>query len=303
MGPSSSWRRAIRMEVRLHPFARAALGICVDRRQGGRQVQCRPRQRSAILVSELRMTTKQTDNPKKRHSWAAAVAALALLLGSGLGYRAVASRHADWIAIPPLPAGSLAPLRLQVGDWSGEDSPLDAGTIEVLDADDHLNRLYKSRGGEAVELFVALRRRDVAYGVPARDLVPHRPQVCYLAHGWTPDDTYTATMEAADGSSLPVRISRFHRGDLETERVTVLSYYIIVGRRGHSPSELRASGWRPKGVLRYVAQVEVASGDGATRRSAEGSVRAFAAESAPGILTVITNALEQVGPQANQTPG
>ena len=119
----------------------------------------------------------------------------------------------------------------------------------------------------------------------------------------SPDDTYTVVIEAADGSSLPASISRFHRGELETERVTVLSYYIVDGRRGHSPSEVRPPSWRPKGVVRYVAQVEIASVDSAAGRSAEGSVRAFAAESAPEILTLITNALEDVNRRANQTPG
>ncbi len=238
-----------------------------------------------------------------RRSWVALFVAIALLVVSGVGYRAVASRHADWIAIPPLPAGGLTQLPLQVGDWSGQDSPLDARTVEILDADDHLNRVYKIRGGQGVGLFVAVRRRDVAYGVPAGDLVPHRPQVCYLAHGWTPDETYTAAMEAADGSPLPVRISRFHRGELDTQRVAVLSYYIVDGRRGHSPSEFRPSDWRPKGVARYVAQVEIASPDDFRGRSAEGLVRALAADSAPEILTLITKVLEQVGTRADQTPG
>ena len=249
------------------------------------------------------MATPDAKNLESPWPWVAVLVAMVLLLGSGVGYRAVASRHAHWVAILALPAGTLGQLPLQLSGWSGHDRPLEVRTVEILDADDYLNRVYKTGRGEAVTLFVAVRRRDVAYGVPARDLVPHRPQVCYPAHGWTPDDTFTDVIQVPDGSSLPVRILRFHRGEVETQRVTVLSYYIIDGQRSHSPSQLRPAGWRPKGVVRYVAQVEIARGDSAAGRSAEGLVRAFAAESASEILTLITNALEQVGLRANQTPG
>ena len=239
------------------------------------------------------MTTHGADNLDRRACRVAALFATALLVGTGLGYRAVAARLVDWAAIAPFSPGTLAQLPLQIGDWTGRDQPLDERVIEVVDADDHISRLYTRGGRKAVSLFLALRRRDVAYGVPARELMPHRPEVCYPAHGWMPVGSDTAQVETADGSRLGAQILRFQRGDLDVQRVTVLTYYIVDGRRARSPVELRPSGWRPKGNVRYIAQVEIASTGDLLGLSAEGLVRAFAGESAPDIMTLVTRAVER----------
>ncbi|MHC4233946.1 MAG: exosortase-associated EpsI family protein [Planctomycetota bacterium] len=241
-----------------------------------------------MLLRGAQGVTKGSENVEHGRHRVAALVALALLVASGVAYRAVVWRVAEFFAIEPIPPGALAVLPRQIGDWTGHDEPLDERTVVVVDADDHLARVYTSDDGEVASLFIALRRRDVAFGVPASALVPHRPEVCYPAHGWTAGETFTAELEAADGSPSPVKIYRFERGELERERVVVLAYYIVDGRRGHSPAQLRASGWRPKGDVRYVAQIEIACNERVFGRPAEELIRAFAADSAADILTLIT---------------
>ena len=220
---------------------------------------------------------------------AATSAAIVLLLGSGLAYRAASPRVADIFDIAPLPQGTLNGLSLSLGGWLGENTPIDAGVLRIADVDDYVNRVYQDpQGKDTVSLFVAFRRRDVAYGVPVRELMPHRPEVCYPSVGWKPDGEETTQVPMADGSQLPVRILRFHRGELATERVTVLAYYIVDGSRGIDVASLRPSGgWRPKGLIRYVAQIQIACDERLMGSPPREQVLHFAAASAPAIQSLL----------------
>ena len=120
--------------------------------------------------------SKDTERPDRPRPRGAALVATILLIGSGVGYRAVASRVVEFFDIAPLRPGGLAQLPRQLSEWRGRDQPLDERVVDIVRADDHLSRVYERQGREKVSLFVALRRRDVAYGVPARELAPHRPR-------------------------------------------------------------------------------------------------------------------------------
>ena len=240
------------------------------------------------------MSAKRIRNTDKPGYVTAALVVVVLLLVSGIGYRAVASRLSNFIGIAPLPQGTLAQLPLQVGDWVGRDAPVDEETIEIADVDDYVNRFYERRDGKAAaSLYVAFRRRDVAYGVPVRDLMPHHPKVCYPATGdWTLEESQEVVLEGADGLTLPIEMLRFRRGDLQVERVAVACYYIVDGRTGSSVDMLRPNGWRPKRDVRYVAQIQIACGEGLLGMSAEEQVRAFAVDSAPDIRSLIIRAVK-----------
>ena len=222
---------------------------------------------------------------------AAASAAIVLLVGSGLAYRAASPRVADIFDIAPLPPGTLNGLPLSLGGWLGENAPIDKDILRIADVDDYVNRVYRDpQGGDAVSLFVAFRRRDVAYGVPVRELMPHRPDVCYPSVGWKPDGEETTQVLMADGSQFPVRIFRFHRGELAAERVTVLVYYIVDGSRSIDVASIRPSGWRPKGLIRYVAQIQIACNERLMASPPRDQVRRFAAASAPAIQSLLRDA-------------
>jgi len=148
--------------------------------------------------------------------------------------------------------------------------------VRATDTDAHLNRRYTRHGGlEAVSFYVAS-------GVKARDLMPHRPEVCYTGAGWTLTGRRLAELALSDGTKLPCNIVQFSRGALTTERVVVLDYYLVDGQYCADVSLLRSKAWRGSGAVRYVAQVQVITPITATL-NAEAAIKAvsdFAVESA-----------------------
>ena len=221
---------------------------------------------------------------KNRRSQAAAVAAgVAILVISGVGYRIAADRLGRVPRSNPLPPDLLADLPLRIGDWVGRDVPLEESLIRATDADGVVNRAYRNTvRGQSVGLFVA-------YGVRARDLMPHRPEVCYPGTGWTLGDSDAVELTPAAAPPLPCTIYRFSRGGLGERTITVLNYYVIDGRCAPDESHLRSKAWRGQGGVRYVAQVQVTCvGDNAVRPGdAEQAVRDFAAESFPHIRALL----------------
>lgn len=208
---------------------------------------------------------------------------LALLLASGGAYRIAEAR---FVAAPPgvrLPAGTLAHLPLQLAGWSGQDVPLDERIIQATRTDDHLNRRYR-QGGASVFLWVA-------YGVRLRDLLPHRPEVCYVGAGWMLERTEGLELKTSEGLPLPCQLQFFRRGGLEAERTVVLNYFLVSGQYSRDVELLRKSAWRA-GARAYSAQMQVSCPGPFVERGEE-AVRQFAAESAPAIRALVENAVAQ----------
>lgn len=204
-----------------------------------------------------------------------------LLLVGGVGYRLAAAHLGRTSTGIPLPRGTLARLPLEIGEWTGRDVPLDAQIIRATATDDHVNRLYvRQASREAAAVFIA-------YGVRPRDLLPHRPEVCYPGAGWTYERTRMENIACADGSPLPCQIHSFHRGGLEAKRITVLNYYIVDGRLCGDISALRSLSWAHDGPSGYVAQVQIACNDSLPSERADNTVRRFAADSGDAIRTLL----------------
>ena len=125
------------------------------------------------------MTDSPTDNTSNSNVSTGAVIALVLLLVSGAGYRSLAAwydQSSDSVAIPAGTLNGLLPLTL--GEWTGRDEEVDEYVLQKTGTDDHVNRVYeRKQGRDSVSLWIA-------YGVRLRDLMPHRPEVCYAGAGW-----------------------------------------------------------------------------------------------------------------------
>ena len=226
----------------------------------------------------------------------AACVCIVLLLGSGLGYRTLAARYSRPHDSVPLAPGTLAILPLNLGNWVGQERPLEDAVIRATDTDDHINRQYwRQDGRAAVSLFVA-------YGVRLRDLAPHRPEVCYTGAGWILEESRKATLTTADGTELPYQVQSFKRGGLAGERITVLNYYIVDGRYCPDVSLLRSKAWRTSVKTKYAVQVQIACG-GLSGRSieAEQAAEAFAVDSAPAIRRLLIDAVEAASSPATGT--
>jgi EpsI family protein len=218
----------------------------------------------------------ESEGSVPRPGIAAAVAATCLMLVFGLTYRVVAARLKAPVETTPISPDALARFPLQIGDWRGEDVALDEAIVRATDTDAHLNRRYARHGGlEMVSFYIAS-------GVKARDLMPHRPEVCYTGAGWTLMNRQSVELPLANSAKLPCNIMQFSRGVLNTQRVVVLDYYLVDGQYCADVSLLRSKAWRGSGTVRYVAQIEIVAPVTAALR-AEAGVKAisdFATESA-----------------------
>jgi EpsI family protein len=215
------------------------------------------------------------------------------LLASGMGYRLLAQyldRPSDSV---PLPRGTLARgLPLQIGGWQGKEVPVEESVLQAADCNDYVSRAYVRRD-EPVRLWIA-------YGVRARDLTPHRPEVCYPGAGWTLDDTRSVELPLGGGRPLECRLYRFSRGGFGSGEMVVLNYYIVDGQYCPDVSLLRSKAARGTSGIRYMAQVQITSSANGrlTPETAGRSVQAFAADSAQAIRAVMPDAPTAGPPRA-----
>ncbi len=215
----------------------------------------------------------------------ATVVALSILLVSGMGYHWLTQSYARAAQSVPIPVGTLARLPMSLADWTGRDVPLDEAIVRATDTDDHVSRAYTHAGtGRGVSLWVA-------YGVRFRDLMPHRPEVCYPCNGWTLDETSNLVLKTNSGLPLPCRVLRFSRGAMRNERVTVLDYYLLDGRYSANVEALRDRAWHLKIDMQYVAQVQVVCGDGLFQGGSVTAVTDFAGVSADAIRDLLAEAV------------
>ncbi len=234
-----------------------------------------------------------TENNKhdRRGGIVAAAAASVLMLIFGWRYRVLAARLEAPVDTTPVSQETLDRLPMQIGEWTGQGVPLDKSVVRATDTDAHLSRRYLGRGAaENIWLYVAC-------GVKARDLEPHRPDVCYTGAGWTFIDRRTVELPLEDGTTLPGNFMRFSRGLLSKEKVAVLYYYIVDGEYCGNVSLLRSKAWRGSGTVGYVAQVQVVTSilSDLNADLATEIVLQFAAESALPVARLFERAEDKQG--------
>jgi EpsI family protein len=215
----------------------------------------------------------------------AAATAIVIMFVFGMVNRVISARLAGEV-VSPMSPDALDKLPLQIGDWTGQDEPLSEAIIEATGTDAHISRSYtKNNGLENVWLYIAAGRR-------ARDLMPHRPEVCYIGAGWTRISTSSKELSMEKGNILPCRILQFSKGALAAQKVMVLDYYLIDGRFCQDVSLLRSKIWQGSGTVRYVVQIQVVASVATehTTDSVEKMVCDFAVESAPKIFEVLESA-------------
>ena len=223
--------------------------------------------------------------PRPRGTIQAALLCAGLVVISGIAHRAVDAHFRRFDTGVRLPAGALDRLPVAIDAWQGVDEALDGAVVELLDADQHVNRLYTKSGGyDVVGLFVSVGGR-------LRDLVPHRPEVCFPGAGWTLHDARQSGFQLADGTSVPCRLYRFRRGGLSGETLTVLNYYVIDGRFAADVSVLRSLAWRAHAGGAYAARVQITASSLPPQADASSSVIAFAGAATPSILAALEQAV------------
>lgn len=194
---------------------------------------------------------KKDDQVKPSLLAVATTLAAVLVFLYGLGYRILAKQLTAPVHTAPMTQATLAQLPLQISNWRGRDLELNEDLIRATDTDAHVSRQYSRHGTlESVWLWIAS-------GVRARDLMPHRPEVCYTGNGWTVRERKVVELPLDDDGELSCNVYLFSRGGFHTERILVLYYYLVDGVYCQDVSLLRSQAWRGSGTVNYVAQVQV----------------------------------------------
>jgi len=101
-----------------------------------------------------------------------------------------------WLQLrPPLQVdpSPLATLPRALGDWEGEDVPLEGEVESMLRADFNVQRAYRHALGDVVWLYVGY------YGTDRGGRPEHTPRVCYESHGWRIVGEDVVVVEAPGG--------------------------------------------------------------------------------------------------------
>lgn len=212
----------------------------------------------------------------------AAVVASALMLSFGLVHRVLAARLSASTDKTPIDAATLKAFPARIGDWVGQDVPMDEAIVRATDTDARIYRVYsRGNGSDSVSFYLAC-------GVRARDLMPHRPEVCYTGSGWTLVSRTSLDLSLSAGVRLPCNVFQFSRGSLNAQKVMVLYYYIVDGQYCADVSLLRSKAWRGSGAVGYVGQIEmvVPITETVGEDSAERLLSGFAVESSQSVARV-----------------
>jgi len=217
----------------------------------------------------------------------ASLMAVLVLLFADLSYRSIALRLLCPTTSRPLDVSQLALLPLRIGGWEGEDIPLSKRVIEVARIDSCINRIYSLAGkGASISLYIGA-------GGAVRDIVSHRPEVCYTMAGWTLMNREYIELLCDDGIELECSVMRFSRGDLELSNVTVLNYFVFNGELCGDVSQVLSAALHGG---TYVGQVQIASAAGDLNvESATELVCAFACDSAPMVVRLFASIDNEYG--------
>ncbi|MBL8879516.1 MAG: EpsI family protein [Phycisphaerales bacterium] len=186
-----------------------------------------------------------------RRLFVATATACVALFGAGFAFRAYAARlsRMDPVALANKPDLSAIPMRF--GPWRGEDIPVDEYVRKATDSDDLIHRRYARTGSnDSLRLYLA-------YGIRARDLAPHRPEVCYPGAGWSFQSREDAELSIGTGTNIPCRIMTFSQGGFDLRRVVVINYYIVDGIVCADMESLRSKAWRGSTAIQSIAQVQI----------------------------------------------
>ncbi|NLE29725.1 MAG: EpsI family protein [Phycisphaerae bacterium] len=223
---------------------------------------------------------------RQRSFWLATGIGLFVLLFFGFEYRMMSRSLSYPVSEKSSLSGILSFIPLDIGNWQGRDIPLDKAVVQAMAVDDYINRSYTHYPeSQKVELFITCGER-------VRDLMPHRPEVCYPGNGWLLRSSEKKLLRMDDGWSFECRILHFDRGGLSDTRMTVLNYYVVDGRYVPDLSAIRSTMWRNYKSMGYMLQVQVAceSSQSHLGENATDLAVSFALESVQAIRALLSTA-------------
>lgn len=221
------------------------------------------------------------------------IVAAATLTICGLGFRTAVGYLDVYLRKEPVPLRHhLGTIPRIAGRWEaiGDDQVLDEAAIEALGTDKYLSRLYALDG----EVKSGLITLHIAYYTGLIDAVPHIPDRCFVAAGWTTDtfpSNYKLTLElpgvepeptlrnragepymvmqvahpvtgTPESIHLPfgearMRATGFVRQDERDARLWGGYFFIANHRTTSVPGEIRLLAFNPSERFAYYAKVQL----------------------------------------------
>lgn len=227
-----------------------------------------------------------TDRQRSNSILAAVIVGTGFILSSGAAYKALAGHLARPADNTPLTQQDMDKLPADIGLWSGIPVQMDERIVRATDTDAHINRVYRKQGSlKSVWLYVA-------YGVQSRDLMPHRPEVCYPGNGWTLSTKQSDNLQLNDKTTVDCTVYEFTKASIGADTITVLNFYIIDGRFAPDVSALRAKAWRGQAGVHYMAQVQITTSADTLRDTQQriNTLQEFASVVTPHIIDLFPHA-------------
>jgi len=192
----------------------------------------------------------------KNYFWRTWIIAFAFLVGTGFVYRQARARESlieSKVSIRTIP---LKHFPINIYKWIGKDISMDYPIKEATGSNDYLLRLYKTENGQWVHLYIT-------YCSQPRNMLGHRPEVCFRASGWNILDEEKTTFTTTSGKTIPCIKYLFEKPVGLRDEFTVLNFYILNGRLTEDHKEFSGIKWRrlanPKEQVRYVTQIQISS--------------------------------------------
>ncbi|MDI9432750.1 MAG: exosortase-associated EpsI family protein [Planctomycetota bacterium] len=146
------------------------------------------------------------------------------MLVTGLTYRVLAGHLWSPVTKPPIAPAALDRLPLEMGDWIGQDVPVDPRVMRAAGTDAVVSRQYSKRGGiQAVSLYIGA-------GVRVADVLVHNPPACYVAAGWSVVDRHSGELPSRDDASVPYTILNLSRSGSDRSKLIILHYIVLDDR-------------------------------------------------------------------------
>ena len=152
---------------------------------------------------------------------------LGLVVASNFGLNIV-RRGYDFEVIPP--ARVLAEVPTQIGSWKATEAPIDDEALNVMNADEWINRDYQN-GRRVISVCAAtwLDQREM------RATAPHHPALCYPSAGWNIVDQGVRTVKCRSGEKT-IAVMQLEKSG---ERLVVYHWYQMGAETFHSSSQGR----------------------------------------------------------------
>jgi EpsI family protein len=146
---------------------------------------------------------------------------------------------------------SFSEIPLTVGDWTGEDYPMDEVSIKFLPNCSLFNRIYSNSGGYSSNL-------TMVYGVDLGDF--HQPEFCLEGQGWK-----RTTLE-----SVEIKSQKPHKAIMLTmtgdyQNIVVLYWFasrgstsVVLGRHKYKEflERLSNKSLQPSALVRFISPIE-----------------------------------------------